>query len=149
MADKTAGTLTTAVEAYDRPLGNSYRKSGDGFYGNELGGGAVEINGDGGVRAVNGEDAVDEVVLEQALQALETKKTSWYAYLTTKDFWLVLAIGYVLSATNSLYCKYTDSCIDKSSPSASLPRTLSPLSSSIKEPPFLHSRLSLTTFFLP
>jgi hypothetical protein len=97
MADKSLGTKTTAVEAYDRPLGNSYRKSGDGLYGNGQGSGSVEMTGDEGVRAANGEDVVDEVVLEQGIQALESKKTAWYAYLTTKDFWIVLVIGYVIS----------------------------------------------------
>lgn len=105
MADKSLGVKTTAVEAYEQPLGNSYRKSGDGLYGNEGGSGGVEMAGDEGVRAVDGEDAVDNVVLEQAIQALESKKTAWYAYLTTKDFWLVLIIGQVLAlcitATNT------------------------------------------------
>lgn len=43
--------------------------------------------------------ATDEIVspevLEHALESLETQKTAWYAYFTTKDFWLVLALGLV------------------------------------------------------
>lgn len=43
------------------------------------------------------EEEVDAVVLEQGIQALENKGRKWYAYLLTKDFWIVLAIGYVAS----------------------------------------------------
>ena len=92
MADKSLGTRTTAIEAFELPVGNNYRKSSDGL---GEGNGDVEVTGDE-VRAVEGEDNVDEAVVAQGLQALETKKTAWYAYLTTRDFWIVLCIGYAL-----------------------------------------------------
>ena len=41
------------------------------------------------------DDSVDPDAVGDALNALENKKTVWYAYLTTRDFWIVLAIGYV------------------------------------------------------
>lgn len=81
----------TGVETYAVGNGESYRKSSDGLEGN--GSGSVEVTGQRGV--TNAED-VDPEVLEHAIQALENKKTAWWAYLTTKDFWLVLLIGYVL-----------------------------------------------------
>lgn len=45
------------------------------------------------MRAPAGEDGVNAEVLEHALEALEGKKKVWYAYLLTKDFWLVMLIG--------------------------------------------------------
>lgn len=40
-------------------------------------------------------DNVSPEVLEHGIEAIEGKKSAWYAYLTTRDFWLVLTIGYV------------------------------------------------------
>ena len=139
MADKSLGTRTTAIEAFELPVGNNYRKSGDGL---GEGNGDVEVTGDE-VRAVEGEDNVDEAVVAQGLQALETKKTAWYAYLTTRDFWIVLFIGYALSIC--LAPLHAHNQLDKFLPSASLPQTPSPPSSSIKEHPSLPSKLSSTT----
>lgn len=52
----------------------------------------------GGTRStdIHGEP-VNEVVVEQGLHVLEAKSKHWYAYLTTKDFWIVLAIGQILA----------------------------------------------------
>ena len=50
----------------------------------------MEMVGD---RGVSGEDEVDPVVLNHAIEALEKRRTAWYAYLLTRDFWLVLVIG--------------------------------------------------------
>jgi hypothetical protein len=96
MASKTVETKTTAIETYERPLGESYRKSSDGLEGNGDESGSIEMvrNEYEGVRGVNGEN-VDGVVLEHAIEVLEGKKKAWYAYLTTKDFWMVLVLGYV------------------------------------------------------
>ena len=87
---------TKALEANERQIGNGemgYRKKGDGFQ---------DIAGSGNMEMTSevpmGEDDVDPEVLQHAIEALE-KKTAWYAYLTTWDFWLVLLIGFVL-----LYC---------------------------------------------
>lgn len=96
MADKTVGTATTAVDAYDRPLGNSYRKSADGMVDDGQGRGTLEMGGAGIATLVDDDEVVDEAVLEQGIHALEGKKKAWYAYLLTKDFWIVLLIGYVI-----------------------------------------------------
>lgn len=44
-------------------------------------------------RGASNESSTNPEALGQALGALESKKTSWFAYLTTKEFWIVLAIG--------------------------------------------------------
>jgi solute carrier family 35, member F1/2 len=47
----------------------------------------------------------ESVLVNQGLHAIEAKKAHWYSYLTTLDFWTVLAIGQVLAlcitATNT------------------------------------------------
>lgn len=40
-----------------------------------------------------GDDDMTPEILGQGLEALEGKKKAWYSYLTTRDFWIVLAIG--------------------------------------------------------
>lgn len=45
-------------------------------------------------RATGSQEAVDGVALERAIETLESKKTKWWAYLATRDFWIVLLIGY-------------------------------------------------------
>lgn len=82
----------TGVQAYEVGNEQSYRKSGDGLEG-ENGSGSVEMTAQR-VATNNGED-VDPEVLEQAIQALESKKKAWWAYLTTREFWMVLLLGLV------------------------------------------------------
>jgi solute carrier family 35 protein F1/2 len=98
MDSKTADTKTTAIETHDRALenGEDYRRSSDGLEINEHGNGTTETNSDELRAANSGGEAVDAVVLEQAIEALESKKTKWYAYMTTKEFWAVLLLGYAL-----------------------------------------------------
>jgi len=64
---------------------------------------SAESAGDEGGRV--GDAEVEAVVLEQAIEAIEGKKSAWYAYLMTADFWIVLVIGQVLAlcitATNT------------------------------------------------
>ncbi|RKF61227.1 putative solute carrier family 35 member [Erysiphe neolycopersici] len=36
-------------------------------------------------------------IVERGLEALENTKKKWYAYLKTRDFWLVLALGQILA----------------------------------------------------
>jgi hypothetical protein len=51
-------------------------------------------------------DGVERVELAQAINEIEGKKKAWYAYLTTRDFWIVLLIGFVfLSVPSSLYTR--------------------------------------------
>lgn len=94
MASKATGVKTSAVETHERHVGDSY-KSSDGLEGNGEGSGSIEMVGERGVNG-NG-DEVDPEVLEHAIEALEKKKTAWYAYLTTRDFWIVLIIGQTLA----------------------------------------------------
>jgi hypothetical protein len=149
MASKATGVKTSAVETHERHVGDSY-KSSDGLKGNGDGSGSIEMVGE---RGVNGDgDEVDPEVLEHAIEALEKKKTAWYAYLTTRDFWIVLMIGYVLSI--GYWCTFiTNGKTDKFLPSASLPPTRSPPSSSIRELQSLLSRhssiTSLSLWFTP
>jgi len=149
MASKTTEVKTSAVETHERHVGDSY-KSSDGLEGNGDGSGSIEMVGERGV--VGDGDEVDPEVLEHAIEALEKKKTAWYAYLTTRDFWIVLMIGYVLSIDN--WCTFnTDENTDKSLHSASQARTPSLPSSSIRELQSLLSRhcsiTSLSLWFTP
>jgi solute carrier family 35 protein F1/2 len=125
MVDKTLGTKTTAVETYERPLGNSYRKSADGLADNGQGIEGLEMSGEGVLSNTNEPEVVEEAVLEQGLHALEGKNKAWYTYLTTRDFWIVLLIGYV-PIPIAIYFTYSDNQTDKFSPSASQGPTLSP-----------------------
>jgi hypothetical protein len=96
---------TKGIEAYERDVGGAYRKSSDGLDGNE-GSGSIEMNGRGIEN--DGEEVVDEVILAQGIQALESKRKHWYTYMTTKDFWLVLLIGFVCSFFKNIGCRLTD-----------------------------------------
>ncbi len=48
-------------------------------------------NGVGGLGLTDEE--TDREALASALQEIEGRKTKWYAYLTTKDFYAVLVLG--------------------------------------------------------
>jgi len=101
MASKGAEIKTSAVETHVTAIGNgaTYRKSNDDFEisgsGSGSGNGVVveEIN-----KMDMAEPALSRIELATALQKIEGKKTKWYAYLTTRDFWIVIILGYVLSA---------------------------------------------------
>ena len=100
MASKTTEVKTSAVETHERHVGDSY-KSSDGLEGNGDGSGSIEMVGERGV--IGDGNEVDPEVLEHAIEALEKKKTAWYAYLTTRDFWVVLMIGYVFQLTINIH----------------------------------------------
>lgn len=86
MANKSA-----VVETNERgPMGETYRKSSDGLETNAHAVSSLEMNGERRIE----DDDVDPEVLEHALESLEGKKKAWYSYLLTKDFWVVLLIGY-------------------------------------------------------
>lgn len=76
-----------AIETQERSMGENYRKSTDGVERT----GAIEMNEDH--VQITGDRVVDEEIVAQGLQALEGKKKHWYTYMTTKDFWFVLALG--------------------------------------------------------
>lgn len=101
MADKNVETKTTAIET-QRDVGNG---NGESYKGSDGLKGVGEESGSMEMHAQVGEDGVDPEVLEHAIEALEGKKKAWYAYLLTRDFWLVLLIGQVLAlcitATNT------------------------------------------------
>jgi solute carrier family 35 protein F1/2 len=99
MENKNVATKVTGVETYERHVGESYSKSSDGLEGNGNGSGSLEMAGQRVV--TNPDEEIDPEILEHAIQALENKKTAWWAYLTTRDFWLVLLIGYVHPLLNS------------------------------------------------
>ncbi len=84
---------TKAIQVDERQMGNTaetgYRKNNDGLDGG--GSGSLEMVNE--QRLGGGDDDVDPEVLQHAIEALETKKTAWYAYLTTWDFWIVLLLG--------------------------------------------------------
>lgn len=79
----------TGVETTELPVGQSYKAADDGMEHVRDGSGSIEMRGSGS----GSEDNIDGEVLEYAIQSLEGKRKHWYTYLTTKDFWLVLAIG--------------------------------------------------------
>jgi hypothetical protein len=73
---------TSAIETHDNRMGENYRKTGDDS--------GMEMNYEQThIAAAENE----REVLEHAILALEQKKTTWYAYFTTVDFWIVLALG--------------------------------------------------------
>ena len=89
MASKDA-TKVTAIETQrdmgiEHVNGESYKAS-DGLEGTVGDSPSLEMH-------AQGADAVDGEVLEHAIEALEGKKKAWYAYLLTRDFWLVLILG--------------------------------------------------------
>ncbi|KIN07945.1 hypothetical protein OIDMADRAFT_151871 [Oidiodendron maius Zn] len=96
MAVTDTGAKPTAIETHDKKLANDES--------NDLGDGSHDVSVE--ERGASGsEESVDEIVLERGIEALESKKTKWWAYLTTRDFWFVLALGQVLAlcitATNT------------------------------------------------
>lgn len=84
-------THTTAISA-----GSGNRKSNDDFGINESGSGLGNGVGVGEINEMDMAGPVpSRVELATALQMIEGRKTKWYAYLTTKDFWIVIIIGHV------------------------------------------------------
>jgi hypothetical protein len=83
--ESAMATKATGIErTVEVGPGESYKAS-DGLEGS----GSMEMRNSN----ENGEEGVDEVVLERGIEALEGRGWVWYAYLMTGDFWLVLAIG--------------------------------------------------------
>jgi hypothetical protein len=119
----TATDTKPAIETQDRALGNdeSY-KSSDDLNGNGLGHGSSEVS-DEELRTAEGQETVDGLVLEQAIEAIESKKSKWWAYLTTREFWIVLLLGCVFLSLSSPLLN-ADHPIDKSWLSASQQRIL-------------------------
>lgn len=80
----------SGIQAYDAPVagnGQSYRKSAELH---EHSSDSMGMDGRG-----DSSDDIDPELVGGALHSLETKKTAQYAYFTTKDFWIVLLLGYV------------------------------------------------------
>jgi len=56
----------------------------------------VEAEGSGngsGTYEMGAAEGAERTELAQALQEIEGKKKAWYAYLMTREFWIVLALG--------------------------------------------------------
>lgn len=93
------GAKATGVETNINSLGGErHTKSSDGTA--AAGSGSFEMADD---RATG--DQIDGEILEHAIENLESKKKAWWAYLLTRDFWMVLILGQILSlcitATNT------------------------------------------------
>jgi solute carrier family 35 protein F1/2 len=73
---------TAGIQATESHIGDGDRKDGD-----------VNPMGLNTERGPTSTGNVDNEVLEHAIVNLENKKTTWYAYFTTVDFWIVLALG--------------------------------------------------------
>jgi solute carrier family 35 protein F1/2 len=93
--DSYGTAKTSAIETQINPIdpvAGSYLKSTDG----EASGSAA--NGPAGVYEMRApEDGIDRADLAHAIDEIESKKKSWYAYMLTRDFWIVLALGQVLA----------------------------------------------------
>jgi hypothetical protein len=84
------GAKTTGVETHVSSVGvERHLKSSDGAGASGQGNGTFELAGNGSSAG----EGVDGEVLEQAIEALEGKKKSWWAYLLTREFWFVLLLG--------------------------------------------------------
>lgn len=82
----------------------------------------------------------------RAFEQLETKdEKSWFAYLRTRDFYIILVLGYEISTSIHFMRLISDSRIDKSLHSASLLQIPSPPNSSKPAPPCPPSKQSSTT----
>lgn len=82
---------TAAIETHESGLmGETYRKSSDGLETNAQGIGRLDTTGERGIE----DDEVNPEILAHGLEALEGKKKAWYSYFTTRDFWIVLTLGY-------------------------------------------------------
>lgn len=140
MAAKHDGMKTAAIETHERgPMGETYRKSSDGLETNAQGTGSLDMAGERRV----GDDEVDPEILAHGLEALEGKKKAWYSYFTTRDFWIVLALGY--KYISHILFQLLTIIVDKFWPFASPVPIPSRLCWSTKALRFLLSRLSSTT----
>jgi len=83
--NKDYGATNTTVETF-----------GDNGHGGSHLGSALQNNRNSQAYEHRGDsDNVSPEVLGHALGALENKQTSWFSYLATKDFWIVLGLGFV------------------------------------------------------
>lgn len=98
MASRDTETKTSAIEthAVGTVNGSSYRKSTDDF------GVTTEVNNGAGHEVEVTDAGVTREDLATAIQVIEAKKHRWYAYFTTKDFWAVLVLGYVLQLISNI-----------------------------------------------
>lgn len=78
---------TTAVEAPGHTVGEFYNKTSDGL--EPTGSGSQDAPGSYEM----GNAPAERVELAHAIAEIESKKKAWYAYLLTRDFWIVLVLG--------------------------------------------------------
>jgi solute carrier family 35 protein F1/2 len=75
----------TGIETHAHPVGESYKAGDEGMVVSD-GSNSMEMRGEG-------VDDVDPEVVAAGIEALERKRTKWYSYVLTRDFWIVLLIG--------------------------------------------------------
>jgi hypothetical protein len=97
---------------------------------------------------VNSQDSMAPAALEHAVEVLETRNTRWYAYFLTREFWIVLLLGFAYPLPWLAKYRAKSECTAKSFPYALLQRILSQLCWIIKELLSLLSRLFSTMCFL-
>ena len=95
------------------------RAKGDGQVDDKGWGGSTDITTvqHGAPKLISGAQEID------AEQAPVSKSRGWFAYIQTKQFWIVLLFGYVMCLVHSPTA--TDDQLVKSYPSVSLARILS------------------------
>lgn len=105
MVSRDGETKTSTIEAHAVGAVNesSYRKSTDDFGTN------TQISNSVGREVEEIDAGITREDLAVAIQVIEGKKHGWYAYFTTKDFWAVLVLGYILPLVRRLK-KSTEHC---------------------------------------
>ncbi|EPQ61852.1 Bgt-5423 [Blumeria graminis f. sp. tritici] len=106
MAHKTCEENNTSIEVSDQPTGLTL--------GPELSSG-LEIQDlntqDFGI--TNNEPQANTEIVQRGLEVIESKKSAWYTYLMTRDFWTVLILGQVLALCITATNTFSTLLVDK------------------------------------
>ncbi|KAI9743404.1 MAG: hypothetical protein M1818_003251 [Claussenomyces sp. TS43310] len=106
MSDKSVAVKTTAIESGVYPVdGSAYDKHTEEELGPSGSGGDRQSGR--GVYEMGATQVGERVELAHAIDEIERKKSAWYAYLLTKDFWIVLVLGQVLCLSNTATSTFT------------------------------------------
>lgn len=90
MGESDVTTKTSAVETHVSPVEAYYGKAGEDFGPSTSGSDNQRVKG---VYELGAPQNSEVVELSHAIEEIERKKTTWYAYLKTREFWFVLALG--------------------------------------------------------
>lgn len=93
MASVKETSVTSAVETSQETSSGYYHKSADEEIHNVDGDHVAPGSAGGPYEMRHTEDESPEE-LDEVIEAIESKKKVWYAYLTTWDFWIVVILGY-------------------------------------------------------